>query len=195
MTNPKCGATNRQGQPCDLKAGWGTDHVGTGNCRKHGGNTPNGRRSAEKQIAREAVQTLGLPREIDPHDALLEEVYRTAGHVAWLGEVVAGIERESLVHGVVKTVQDARGGSVEMRAAVNVWVRLYQDERDRLVRVAKAAVDAGVAERQVEIAEGQARQLARVVTAVLTDLGHDPADDEVRRVVRLRLLEGGQEAA
>jgi hypothetical protein len=72
-------------------------------------------------------------------------------------------------------------------------VRLYQEERDRLVRVAKAAIDAGVAERQVRITEEQARQLARVVSAIVIDLGHDLADDRVREVVRLRLLEGGGE--
>lgn len=33
-----CEATTRQGTPCELPAGWGTDHVGEGRCRKHGGN-------------------------------------------------------------------------------------------------------------------------------------------------------------
>jgi hypothetical protein len=49
------------------------------------------------------------------------------------------------------------------------------------VRVAKAAIDAGVEERQV---------LAAVIRAILTDLGHDPADEHVREVVRRRLTEG-----
>jgi TPP-dependent pyruvate/acetoin dehydrogenase alpha subunit len=64
--------------------------------------------------------------------------------------------------------------------------------RSGSARVAKAAIDAGVAEHQVQLAEEQAQQLAKVVTSILTDLGHDPADDEVRKVVRLRLLEGGK---
>ncbi len=33
-----CGAKNRRGLPCQLQAGWGTDHLGQGRCRKHGGN-------------------------------------------------------------------------------------------------------------------------------------------------------------
>lgn len=33
-----CGAKTRQGTPCQLLAGWGTDHVGTGRCKLHGGN-------------------------------------------------------------------------------------------------------------------------------------------------------------
>jgi len=33
-----CGAKNRYGEPCQHEAGWGTDHVGTGKCKLHGGN-------------------------------------------------------------------------------------------------------------------------------------------------------------
>lgn len=40
----KCGRPTRnpdaKGPYCTLEAGWGTDHVGAGACRKHGGNTP-----------------------------------------------------------------------------------------------------------------------------------------------------------
>lgn len=33
----KCGAKTRGGKKCPQKAGWGTNHVGIGKCRKHGG--------------------------------------------------------------------------------------------------------------------------------------------------------------
>ena len=36
-----CGATNREGDPCRLPAGWGTDDD-TGRCKLHGGATPKG---------------------------------------------------------------------------------------------------------------------------------------------------------
>jgi hypothetical protein len=139
------------------------------------------------------VELFGLPREVEPHEALLEEVWRTAGHVEWLGGVIGELEPKQLVHGITKTVQFRDGTrTVEARAAINLWVKLYQEERDRLVRAAKAAIDAGVAERQVRLAEEQAQQLARVIMAVLSDLGHDPTDERVRNVVRLRLIEGGK---
>ena len=32
-----CGAKNRNGEPCKLRAGWGTDHLGEGRCKFHGG--------------------------------------------------------------------------------------------------------------------------------------------------------------
>lgn len=37
MTDDICGATNRDGEPCALPAGWGTDHAGEGRCKHHGG--------------------------------------------------------------------------------------------------------------------------------------------------------------
>jgi hypothetical protein len=149
-------------------------------------------KAAERREAEDAVASLGLPRGVEPHQALLEEVHRAAGHVAWLAQVVGELDKNQVVHGITRTVQLADGTrTVEARAAVNVWVKLYQEWHDRLVRVAKVAIDAGVAERQVRLAEEQAQQLAQVIRAILIDLGHDLADEHVREVVRLRLTEGG----
>ncbi|MFW5968953.1 MAG: hypothetical protein ACOCV2_15620 [Persicimonas sp.] len=40
-TKPKCGAkTKSTGEPCQQPAGFGTDHVGEGRCKFHGGATP-----------------------------------------------------------------------------------------------------------------------------------------------------------
>lgn len=36
----KCGAKNRNGEPCGHPAGWGTDHNGEGRCKFHGGTNP-----------------------------------------------------------------------------------------------------------------------------------------------------------
>lgn len=41
MAYPKCGAKTRTtGKPCKKPQGWGTQHVGFGKCRLHGGATP-----------------------------------------------------------------------------------------------------------------------------------------------------------
>ncbi|WP_277543239.1 hypothetical protein [Haloarcula laminariae] len=50
MTDSKCRATNRNGDPCKLPAGWGTDHTGDGRCKLHGGNAgaPSNNQNAAK---------------------------------------------------------------------------------------------------------------------------------------------------
>lgn len=41
MTEDICGATNRNGDPCGLSPGWGTDSD-SGRCKFHGGASPSG---------------------------------------------------------------------------------------------------------------------------------------------------------
>jgi hypothetical protein len=55
-------------------------------------------------------------------------------------------------------------------AAVNIWLQLYQAERKHLVQVCTAALNAGVEERRVRLAEQQGATLAGVIRAVLADL-------------------------
>src|SRR5260221_537926 len=100
-----CDAKKRQGEgTCHRPAGWGTEHPGTGRCKLHGGSTHDHKAAARTEIARRAVETYGLPREVTPDVALLEEVHRTAGHVAWLAEIVAAIEEDDLVWGKTEEV-------------------------------------------------------------------------------------------
>jgi len=74
--------------------------------------------------AAKAVATFGLPREVDPRDALLEEVHRTAGAVAWLHEQVQALQTADVVWGVTEEVDKMAGefpGTDTKRAAeVNV---------------------------------------------------------------------------
>jgi hypothetical protein len=172
----KCGARKRDGsgEHCTQTAGWGTDHVGTGKCRLHGGATKSHAAAARTERARQAVSTYGLPREVDPSVALLEEVHRSAGHVAWLAEVVADLDREQLVWGVVEEVDkgsgEFTGTDTTSAAKPNVWLELYHRERKHLTDVCKAALAAGIAERQVRLAEQQGALLVGVIQRILDDL-------------------------
>lgn len=173
----RCHAKARSGSPCRKPAGWGTDHVGHGPCRLHGGATSAHRTAASKAIAAEAVKTYGLPREVDPRDALLEEVHRTAGAVDWLRGQVEALDPDAVTWGVTeeKTSTGKDGDSLTHSAAVNVWVQLYQQERKHLVDVSKAAISAGIEERRVKLAEQQGALLAGVIRGILGDLDLTPA--------------------
>ena len=147
-------------------------------CHAHGGRAPQAKAAARRRLEREAatkaMTTYGLAREIAPDVALLEEVHRTAGHVAWLHQIVSGIEQDDLVWGKVEEVDKGAGEftgvDITYRAQANIWLDLYQKERKHLTDVCKAALTAGIAERQVKLAEQQGTLIAQVITRILDDL-------------------------
>ena len=211
-----CGAeTNRVwngGTPCRQAKGWHTDHPGTGNCRFHGGMSPNGKKYAATQAAERALERLGIPVETNPEQALLEVVWEAAGNVAFLraqcsalgldltlrvSEVAQRASSVSLEDGEGAEIAEATGHAITVREDVRAIVKLYGEWTDRLAKYAKAAVDAGIAKRQVELAEATADAIVGVINAVFDELALDDVQRERGRTVagaRLRLLAGGRAA-
>ena len=178
----KCNAKTRSGGRCSKAAGWGTEHVGQGRCKLHGGNTPLHVKSAQIATAREAVNELALPRNIHPMEALLEELARTAGAVRWLDEKVQSIEEDKLVG----PVGGAHGGFPEYKRSV--WVSVWEDERAHMAKVAKLCLDAGIDERRVQLAERQGQLMAEVIKQILADLKLSPTQaKKAPAIVRNRL--------
>ncbi|MCG5464212.1 hypothetical protein MED01_002377 [Micromonospora sp. MED01] len=187
-----CGAHARStGKPCTRPVVKGANR-----CRFHGGAAPQVKAAAERRtqtaLAEQAVKTFGLPREVDPRDALLEEVHRTAGAVAWLHEQVQALQAADVVWGKTEEVDKMAGefpGTDTKRAAeVNVWVRLWQAERAHLVKVCEKAIGAGLEERRVKLAEQQGAMLAGVIKAILGDLDLSAEQQaKVATVVPMRL--------
>ena len=191
-TGRHCGARRRsddkngdgvRGQPCRKPAGWGTDHNGIGRCKLHGGLGPGARQQAERiaieRRARSALHRLGQSIEIEPAEALLNLVGEAAANVAYLADEVGGLTSLTAIPRVTTRAGDVMEGEEYVRAVV----RLYNEERDRLARVAKAALDAGITERQVRLAESQGRELARVVVTVLARLELTPEQSAAARVM------------
>lgn len=174
---------------CGRPAGWGTGHPGIGRCKLHGGSTQSHQQAAEREMAKDAVRRFALPRDVDPFDALMEEIARTAGVIDLLEEELATLEREQLVRGFseVTRTQTAGGDAgieqrVKQRSAPSVWMQLYQRERKHYVEVCRVAIATGIAERQVRLAEQQGRIIVEVIRSTLQDLGIEETG-EVRQAV------------
>jgi hypothetical protein len=139
-------------------------------------------------MAKQAVAVYGLPRDVDPHVALLEELHRTAGHVDWLSRRIAAFERAD----ELKQLAAGAGGATWERPAV--WVELYQAERRHLAAVAKVCIEVGVEERRVSLAERQGALVAEAIRGILTDLGVVDRPDAAAVVRRhLTLVVSGEQ--
>lgn len=175
---------------CTKSPGWGTDHVGIGRCKLHGGANPAYLAEVQRLAATRAVETYGIPVKVDPQQALVEELERTAGHVHWLRIQVADLEADDTLTGPVgnEGVNEA-GVRSHPRAEAHIMLRLYQQERKHLVAVAKSCIEAGIEERRVKLAEDQGQLIAKAITGILKELGVDMTDPNVPKVVRRNLIE------
>lgn len=205
-----CGARTRRGTPCEHEAGWGTQHVGVGRCRLHGGAEEHAQVNGMVQLARREMAVMGAPLSIEPQDAILECVRITAGEVAYASERIAELHACEAVgpvmrHSLRRTVAEASDDGDEAdldedsqsagdlvadtRAgppAVHVWIEVRQRAMDRLVQYSFAALKAGIEERRVRIAEQQGMLLARAIQGILRELGVDQ-NPEAPAVVRKHL--------
>lgn len=158
-----CGAKKSSDKICELPAGQYTDHTGWGKCSFHGGNTPTLRTSAARYMGGEVIERMtnaygfGGPVEISPQEALLQEVRRSAGHVGFLKDRLDMFELKI--------------GEEVLPEAKRELIELYRAERQMLVRTAKAAVDAGIAQERVQLEREKGVKLVEVLREVFDGLG------------------------
>lgn len=197
-----CGAKTRRGKPCKQPQGHGTGHPGTGRCKLHGGASPQAEVSGAVVLARREAQVMGIPMDLEPHDALLECIRIAAGEVHYASERIVELEPGQAVGPVVSTrpLKYEKGAEssterVEEHGppALHIWIEARHQAMDRLVNYSRIAIAAGIAERQVKLAEGQAEQLAEAMRRLAAALGYDPADPKVREAMRgsLTVIDGG----
>ncbi|MDJ0321845.1 HGGxSTG domain-containing protein [Pseudarthrobacter sp. PS3-L1] len=199
-----CGAKKKDGTPCKM-----LPMAGATRCRRHGGASPRSKIAAAKRVAEteareqltKGVRTLGLPQDIDPGKALLNEIHHTAGHVAWLRDKVQELKADDLVWGVTQKDEGiGPQGMVDMttqKAAPSIWYELYLKERDHLAKVCALALRAGIEERKIKLAEDQGALVADVIKRILAALGLTPEQQALVPTIvpqQLRLLAGGNDS-
>jgi hypothetical protein len=186
---PICGFTYTKRKPKRIPQGWtpgtetcvrtagaGTDHMGHGYCDYHTvqavRETAPGKRGMTrdvqeaKKLAYQNASIFGERRPTDPHMALMEEISRTSGIIGWIeSHMVEMRDGSGMTEDAILTQFTKQNGWVE-----GVWMTLYRQEREHLVRTCTAAIKAGVAERRVQIAEQQ----GQVIVAMMMAFLHDP---------------------
>lgn len=216
----KCSATARTGSRC---GNWAIP--GASVCRMHGGAAPQVRQAAKVRaaslqahhVAERMVARAGVG--VDPIEHLLESLHRSAALVEVWGVMVAELDARAEAwadtHGTHRGEIGYRSTGPESpdelevasrdalivlnrsgMGTVHPFVAEYTLALERRARFAKLCIDAGVAERQVRIAEQQGALLAQVIRGILTDLGVQDRP-EVPAIVRrhLTLVSGQQRAA
>jgi hypothetical protein len=145
----KCGRplSKRDGH-CPVLAGQGTAHAGYGPCITH----------ADDDVHEGWVSALDVARElnISPWDALLKNVRLAAGRVAWVDEQL-------------RAVVAANDGDMSVPVVAR-WLKESRLERTLMAKMAKAAIDGGVAERMVRQVELEGQLVAAAVVAALDKL-------------------------
>lgn len=168
--------SKRTGERCRCAA-----MLGQRVCYHHGGATPRALAAAQRRLAlAEVTKVLGNPVSIGPVDALLEALRLAAGDVVALRNQLA--ESDVLM-------QTAMGRVVDPR------VLLYLQQVDRLAKLAKLAIDAGI--DLVQLTEQQASMMASVFARAVDDpeWGLSPAERTRGRQVLARLLRAEADAA
>ena len=169
---PRCSKlSKRTKQRCRAPAVHGTDPPV---CRIHAGRSL---ATIRAQVAvREEVLRWGLSdTHVDPGELLLRLVSQAAAradaYAAELSRIVdeaGGDLRKALTGNQYVTTE---AGPVKVGEYIRAMTQLEAAERDRAASFAAKAVSAGLAERQVRLAERQAALAAEFVQAVLADLG------------------------
>lgn len=161
-----CGAEKRQGPgTCRRPAGWGTSHPGVGCCKLHFGSTANHRVHAEAVTLRRTIadeladvgngnpdNIAGLAEEVRFSDAMCHALRRLVAKLP--SEPTAGTPG---IYG-----PDHLG---DLRA--HPLMPMLGEWSDRHARQRKMAIDAGIAERELEYNTAAVRQVADMLRQVL----------------------------
>lgn len=128
---------------------------------------------------------MGTPLDVHPHEALLQCLRITAGEVRYCDQQIRRLEEDELFErpatetlavmpsGRVVVAEEKRGFEVISR-----WVQWRSSALDRLARYSKMALDVGIEERQIQLAEREADLIGRYFEAVLGDLELTPAQQK-----------------
>jgi len=135
----------KRGVRCRAFAGQGTDHLGVGTCKYHGGATPAAKKHAINLEAKARLVKLGQPLTHTSAPEALDGLLRTtAGAVEWLRQEI--MELDDL-------------GTNEAA----VLLRMHDDERALLLRITEVALKNGLDEAKILIEKRRAQATVEAI--------------------------------
>lgn len=177
-------------------------------CTSHGGATATARAKGEErqrdervaravERARDEAHVLGFAVEVkDVKQALLDLISWSAGHVRYYLDQIQALDPDTLIRAERHTVTDMAGTERGERSdytqtvtaaapEVSVWVKLYNEERDRLAKWLVDAARLGIAEAQIRVAQEHGARIAEAFSwlhgLVVARWGLDRGDAEALR--------------
>jgi hypothetical protein len=162
----------------------GTDHLGWGWCKHHGGNSHSGKTHAARLQAEAAKAKIfmGSPEPVSPEEALDLALRATHAHVQWL--------------------QRRIGETASFDQLDHRLLQVYVEERKLLQALAKSAGDLSIEDRKIRLGTQQGELMFRVFQAVigspilsLTPEQRVLVQQVVKRELAQAALPGGQEPA
>jgi hypothetical protein len=166
-----CNAKTRSGTPCQRPAGWGTQHVGNGRCKLHGGNAgrpiEHGRYATvlPDRILKKAV----IFKEGDPLDIFDELAIQRALFVEYAGRFQDGIPM------TVHDVETLMNFTSEIMRSVERIVKIRNDTALTGAEVAYLMA------RAIEVAEKYFDDPAKQEQFLIDLFGQDETARDVRR--------------
>lgn len=158
----KCTATNRQGKPCRINASPGANV-----CWRHGANAPQVKANAAIRVELSRWGMDGNTDLADPGETLLrlltQSKIRAELYSAEVSKMVDEHGMQEALTGDVQVIDPQSGTLTKINEYVRAMAQLELQERDRCAKFAKLALDAGIAERQVRIAERQGALIEQVL--------------------------------
>jgi hypothetical protein len=114
-------------------------------------------------LAEGALIKLGVPITAEPRDVLLQQVYHAYGMQQAASRMLQDVNPE-----------DFSSDDREVKAAAKAIEFMYSEWTDRAARISKMALDVGIEERLVKLAERQGDVIVGIIRAVVIGLELSP---------------------
>lgn len=169
---PKCGGKlHRRDGTCTQPAGWGTDHVGHGRCKLHGGSAPSGRAAGLTARALAELDRL----DVEPATNPLEVLSQLAAEARALEQLL-----RSQVAALASLTYETVSGAEQLRPLVSLWERWADRAAQFCAVMVKLNVDDRIVAIAVRTAEGIGGREAWRLDRMFDDLDLSP--EQQRRI-------------